>query len=45
MGEWVCVDAATTLGPGAVGVATSTAYDELGPVAYSAQALLVRRRA
>lgn len=45
VGEWVCVDAVTTLGPGAVGIATSTAYDELGPVARSAQALLVRRRA
>lgn len=44
VGEWICLDAATTLGPGAVGVATSTAYDELGPVARSAQALLVQRR-
>jgi hypothetical protein len=43
-GEWVCLDAVTTLGPGAVGVATSTAYDERGPVARSAQALLVQRR-
>ncbi len=44
VGEWVCLDAATTLGPGSVGIATSTAYDELGPVARSAQALLVQRR-
>ena len=44
VGEWVCLDAATILGPGSVGVATSTAYDELGPVARSAQALLVQRR-
>ena len=28
VGEWICLDATTTLGPGSVGVATSTAYDE-----------------
>ena len=44
VGEWICLDAATTLGPGSVGIATSTAYDELGPVARSAQALLVQPR-
>jgi len=44
VGEWICLDAVTVLGPGSVGVATSTAYDELGPVARSAQALLVQRR-
>jgi hypothetical protein len=44
VGDWVCVDAVTELGPGAVGVATSRVYDELGPVARSAQALLVQRR-
>ncbi len=44
VGEWICLDATTTLGPGAVGVATATAYDVLGPVARSAQALLVQRR-
>jgi len=44
VGEWVCVDAETTLGPGSVGVATSTVYDRLGAVARSAQALLVVRR-
>jgi hypothetical protein len=44
VGEWICLDAATVLGPGSVGIATSTAYDELGPVARSAQALLVQRR-
>ena len=40
-GEWVCLDAETTLGPGAVGLAASAVYDELGLVARSAQALLV----
>jgi hypothetical protein len=44
VGEWICLDAVTELGPGAVGIATCTAYDELGPVARSAQALLVQRR-
>ena len=45
VGEWICLDAATTLGPGSVGVATSTAYDEqrpgraLGPGAAGAAAL------
>ena len=41
VGEWICLDAETSLGPGAVGVAASTVYDECGPVARSAQALLV----
>jgi hypothetical protein len=40
-GEWVCLDAETTLGPGSVGLAASAVYDELGLVARSAQALLV----
>ncbi|MBB6627307.1 thioesterase family protein [Nocardioides sp. KIGAM211] len=43
-GGWICLDAATTLGTGAVGLAGSTAYDERGLVARSAQALLVARR-
>lgn len=41
VGEWVCLDARTTLGPGSVGLATSDVYDEEGLVAHSAQALLV----
>ncbi|MAS54779.1 thioesterase family protein [Nocardioides sp.] len=44
VGEWVCLDARTTLGPGSVGVATCDVHDELGVVARSAQALLVARR-
>jgi hypothetical protein len=44
VGEWVCLSAETTLGPGAVGIAEARAYDVLGPVARSAQALLVQRR-
>ncbi|MEO5708552.1 MAG: thioesterase family protein [Nocardioidaceae bacterium] len=44
VGEWVCLDAETTLGPGSVGIASSQVYDERGLVARSAQALLVARR-
>jgi hypothetical protein len=44
VGEWVCLDAATTLGPGSVAVATSTVHDAHGLVARSAQTLLVVRR-
>ena len=41
VGEWLCLDAETTLSSGSVGVAVSTVYDERGLVARSAQALLV----
>lgn len=41
VGEWICLVAETSLGPGAVGVAAATAYDERGLVGRSAQALLV----
>ncbi len=44
VGEWVCLSAQTTLGPGAVGMATAEVYDEEGLVARSAQALLVTPR-
>ena len=44
VGEWLCLDAETTLGAGNVGMATSSVYDERGLVARSAQALLVVRR-
>jgi hypothetical protein len=44
VGEWVCVDAETTLSGGAVGLATSAVYDERGLVARTAQALLTLRR-
>jgi hypothetical protein len=43
-GEWVCLDAATTLGSGSVGVAGAAAYDVSGLVARSSQALLVAPR-
>ncbi len=44
VGEWLCLDAETTLGSGSVGMATSHVYDEQGLVARSAQALLVVAR-
>jgi acyl-coenzyme A thioesterase PaaI-like protein len=44
VGEWLCLQAHTTLGSGSVGLATSDVYDERGLVARSAQALLVARR-
>lgn len=44
VGEWVCLRAETTLSTGAVGLAASEVYDELGLVARSAQALLVTPR-
>ena len=44
LGEWLCLDAHTTLGNGSVGMATSSVYDEHGLVARSAQALLIAKR-
>ncbi len=44
VGEWVCLRAQTTIGTGAVGLAASEVYDELGLVARSAQSLLVTPR-
>jgi hypothetical protein len=44
VGEWVCLDAATTLGSGSVGIAVSQVYDARGLVARSSQALLIQKR-
>lgn len=44
VGEWVGMDAATTIGPDGVGLATSTVFDVEGPVGTTAQALFVRER-
>ena len=44
VGDWVCVDAETTLGPAATGIATATVHDEVGLVARTTQSLLVTRR-
>ncbi len=43
-GEWVVLDAATTIVTGGAGVARSVLSDETGPVAYGAQSLLVAPR-
>ncbi len=44
VGPWVCVDAQTTLGPGAAAIAESRVHDRHGLVGRSAQALLVVKR-
>jgi hypothetical protein len=44
VGEWVCLDAATTFGGGAVGLASADVHDERGLVARSGQALLIAPR-
>lgn len=44
VGEWVCLDATTTISPGGVGLATSVLSDAAGPVGVGAQALLVSPR-
>ncbi|MGZ4504937.1 MAG: thioesterase family protein [Nocardioidaceae bacterium] len=44
VGDWVCLDAETTLSSGSVGLATSSVYDGQGLVARSSQALLVAKR-
>lgn len=43
VGEWLCLSAETTLGPGAVGMAVGEVHDELGLVARSSQTLLLAR--
>ncbi len=43
VGEWLCLDAQTTLSSGSVGLATSAVYDEKGLVGRSAQALLIQQ--
>ncbi len=44
VGEWICLDARTSIAGGATGVATARVLDERGLVAVSAQSLLVTRR-
>jgi hypothetical protein len=44
VGEWICLDAATTLGTPGVGLAQSALWDVHGPVGRSIQSLLVERR-
>jgi hypothetical protein len=42
-GEWVCLDAATHVGPQGTGIAESQLFDERGPIGRSVQSLLVER--
>jgi hypothetical protein len=44
VGEWICLDAATTISPGGAGLATSVLSDAAGPVGAGAQSLLVAPR-
>jgi hypothetical protein len=43
-GEWVGLSAETSVGPDGIGMCAAVVYDERGPVARSAQTLLVRPR-
>jgi Thioesterase-like superfamily len=43
-GEWICLDAQTTISPGGTGLATSILSDTSGPVGVGAQSLLVAPR-
>ena len=43
-GEWICLDAATTISAGGTGLARSTLSDDDGIVGHGAQSLLVARR-
>lgn len=44
VGEWICLDATTVLGPGSRAFAVSVVSDTVGQVGRSAQALLVQPR-
>ncbi len=44
VGEWVCIDASTTIGIPGVGVAQSALWDVHGPIGRSLQSLLVEPR-
>lgn len=44
VGEWICVDATTTVSPGGAGLATTVLSDLAGPLGVGAQALLVAPR-
>jgi hypothetical protein len=43
-GEWICLDAHTTISPGGAGLATSVLSDRDGPVGVGAQSLLIAPR-
>jgi acyl-CoA thioesterase len=43
-GEWVCLDAATTVSPGGIGLAECALSDERGPIGRSLQSLIIEPR-
>lgn len=43
-GEWLCLEAASLVRPGTVGLAVATLHDQFGQVARSAQSLFVARQ-
>jgi hypothetical protein len=43
-GEWVAMEARTTLGGAGIGVAESTLHDERGPIGHGLQSLFVAAR-
>ena len=43
-GEWIGLDAVTSIGPDGVGTARSTVHDQAGQVGFGAQALMIRPR-
>lgn len=43
-GEWICLDARTTISSGGAGLATSTLSDARGPVGIGVQSLLIKSR-
>jgi hypothetical protein len=44
VGEWICLDAQTSISPGGAGLATSVLSDLAGPIGVGAQSLLVAQR-
>jgi hypothetical protein len=44
VGEWICMEASTTISTGGAGLATTALSDREGPLGVGAQALLVTRR-
>jgi hypothetical protein len=44
LGEWVCLDARSVVEPSGVGLATSTLFDEHGPLGTSLQSFYVAAR-
>lgn len=44
VGEWICVDAATTISTGGAGLATTALSDRDGPIGAGAQSLLISPR-